>query len=72
MDSRLVIKQIKQLSNQIAANQISTEDARVQLSAIASDLSNPYLLCIPQLISTANAANIDTSVLTNKMALLKK
>lgn len=72
MDSRLVIRQIKTLSNQIDSNQITPEAARAAMANIAMDLTNPYLLCIPRLISAANAANIDVSAITNKVASLKK
>lgn len=72
MDSRLVIRQIKTLSDQIKAKQIGNDSARDAIVAIAADLTNPYLLCIPELISCANAANVDASALTNKIVSLKK
>lgn len=69
MDSRLVIRKIKDLTVLISNGQTNVND---QVHEIASTLSNPYLLCIPKLQHVATEAGVDVSPITKKIAELKR
>ena len=71
MDSRLVIRQVKTLTANIAEKTLSHDQIYRNIASICENLTNPYILCLSKLISVAQSANIDVSMINNRIKELK-
>ena len=70
MDSRHVIRRIKQLTQAIITTP-NDPNHSASLREIAENLYNPYTLCLPALINAAKEANIDPSAIVQRIYVLK-